>query len=163
MLGLSINRISCRFLYTTAGQWEYSSKVWSPFTKKSIAMIESVQRQAARFVTSNYQQTSSINSTYAIETWLAFSGTAEKDSWSDFVKQDTYCTTRQFHLTNTGHLLILVKALLQVLYDKTQHEEWGQVADTARGKAECCICHETPPQVLYFIIQHEYTVHAFTD
>ena len=25
------------------------------------------------------------------------------------------------------------------------------MANTAQGKAECCICHETPPQVLYFI------------
>ena len=29
---------------------------------------------------------------------------------------------------------------------------WGRVANTARGKAECCICHETPPCVLYFIL-----------
>ena len=27
-----------------------------------------------------------------------------------------------------------------------------------QGKAKCCIFHETPPQVLYFIVQHEYTV-----
>ena len=26
------------------------------------------------------------------------------------------------------------------------------------AKPECCICQETPPQVLYFIVQHEYTV-----
>ena len=54
--------------------------------------------------------------------------------------------------------LILVEALLRVLYDKIQHERWGRVANTARGEAECCICHETPPQVLYFTVQHEYTV-----
>ena len=53
---------------------------------------------------------------------------------------------------------ILVKAPLRVLYDKIQHEGWGRVANTARGEAECCICHETTPQVLYFIVQHEYTV-----
>ena len=28
----------------------------------------------------------------------------------------------------------------------------------AQGKAECCMYHEIPPQVLYFIIQHEYMV-----
>ena len=55
-------------------------------------------------------------------------------------------------------LYILVKAPLRVLYDKIQHEGWGRVANTARGEAECCICHETPPRVLYFIVQHEYTV-----
>ena len=32
------------------------------------------------------------------------------------------------------------------------------MANTARDEAECCICHETTPRVLYFIIQHEYTV-----
>ena len=53
---------------------------------------------------------------------------------------------------------MLVKAPLRVLYDKIQHDEWGQVANTARGEAECCICHETPPIVMYFIVQHEYTV-----
>ena len=53
---------------------------------------------------------------------------------------------------------ILVKAPLRVLYDKIQHEGWSRVANTARGKAECCICHEIPPLVLYFIVQHEYTV-----
>ena len=52
-------------------------------------------------------------------------------------------------------LYILVKA---VLYDKIQHEGWGRVANTAQGEAECCISHETPPRVLYFIVQHEYTV-----
>ena len=41
---------------------EYSSTVWSPFTKKNITMIESVQRRAAIFVTSNYQQISSVTS-----------------------------------------------------------------------------------------------------
>ena len=41
--------------------------------------------------------------------------------------------------------LILVKAPLRVLYDKIQHEGWGRVANTARGEAECCICHKTTP------------------
>ena len=45
-----------------------------------------------------------------------------------------------------------------MLYDKIQHEGWGRVANTARGEAECYICYEIPPRVLYFIIQHEYTV-----
>ena len=36
---------------------------------------------------------------------------------------------------------ILVKAPLQVLYDKIQHKGWGQVANTAQGE-----------------VQHEYTV-----
>ena len=49
---------------------------------------------------------------------------------------------------------ILVKAPLRVLYDKIQHEGWGRVANTARGEAECFICHKTTPRVLYFIIQH---------
>ena len=53
---------------------------------------------------------------------------------------------------------ILVKAPLRVLYDKIQHEGWGRVANAARGEAECCICHETTPRVLYFIVQHKYTV-----
>ena len=38
-----------------------------------------------------------------------------------------------------------------------QLEGWDQVASIARGKAKCCICHETLPRVLYLIVQHEYT------
>ena len=41
---------------------EYSSTVWSPFTKKNITMTEAVQGRAARFVTNNYDQTSSVTS-----------------------------------------------------------------------------------------------------
>ena len=41
---------------------EYSSTMWSPFRKKNITTIESVQRQAARFMTSNFQQISSVTS-----------------------------------------------------------------------------------------------------
>ena len=33
---------------------EYVSAVWSPFTKTYINLIESVQRRATRFVTSDY-------------------------------------------------------------------------------------------------------------
>ena len=32
------------------------------------------------------------------------------------------------------------------------------MANTARGKAECYIYHETTSRVLYFIVQHEYMV-----
>ena len=32
------------------------------------------------------------------------------------------------------------------------------MANTAQGKAGCYICHKTPPQVLYFIVQHKYMV-----
>ena len=39
---------------------EYSSTVWSPYTKKNILIIEAVQRRVARFVTSTYNQTSSV-------------------------------------------------------------------------------------------------------
>ena len=39
-----------------------------------------------------------------------------------------------------------------------QHKGWGRVANTAQGKAECCICYKTQHRVLYFIVQHEYTV-----
>ena len=48
---------------------------------------------------------------------------------------------------------ILVEAPLQVL-----HLGWGLVATTALGFASCCICHSTPPLVLYFIVQHKYMV-----
>ena len=69
------------------------------------------------------------------------------------------CTIGQAHLLvyNIAQY-ILVKAPLRVLYDKIQHEGWGRVANTARGEAECCICHKTTPRVLYFIVQHKYTV-----
>ena len=58
------------------------------------------------------------------------------------------------------NMYILVKAPLRVLCNKIQHEGWGRVENAAQGKAECCISHDTPPQVLYFIIHHEYTCNA---
>ena len=41
-----------------------------------------------------------------------------------------------------------MKAPLRVLYDKIQHEGWGQVANTAQGKAECPQ-NPTPSAVFY--------------
>ena len=41
---------------------EYSSAVWDPFRQKDIDEIEKIQRAAARFVTRNYRQTSSVTS-----------------------------------------------------------------------------------------------------
>lgn len=45
-----------------------------------------------------------------------------------------------------------------MLYDKIKHEGWSKVENVARGKAKWCVCHQTPPQVLYFIVQHKHTV-----
>ena len=39
---------------------EYCSVVWNPYTKKNISKIESIQRQAARFVTNNYRRRDSV-------------------------------------------------------------------------------------------------------
>lgn len=39
---------------------EYGSVVWTPFTKKNADSLEKVQRQAARFICSNYRQTASV-------------------------------------------------------------------------------------------------------
>ena len=55
------------------------------------------------------------------------------------------------------YVCILVKAPLQVLYNKMQHKG-GWVAKTAWGEAESCIFQETSPRVLYFIVQYEYTM-----
>ncbi|XP_062578982.1 uncharacterized protein LOC134240892 [Saccostrea cucullata] len=41
-------------------QVEYASTVWDPHTKKNIDKLEAVQRRAARFVTNNYNTTSSV-------------------------------------------------------------------------------------------------------
>ena len=41
---------------------EYSSTAWSPYTSKGIASIEAVQRQAARFVSNDYQRSTSVSS-----------------------------------------------------------------------------------------------------
>ena len=49
-----------------------------------------------------------------------------------------------------------------MLYNKMQHEGWDPVANTAQGKATCCICHKTPFQVLYYIVQHQYMHGAYT-
>ena len=39
---------------------EYAAVVWAPHTKRDIDMIERTQRQAARFVTSNYSRYASV-------------------------------------------------------------------------------------------------------
>ena len=39
---------------------EYASSVWSPYTKAKIGLVEAVQRRAARFVTGNFELTSSV-------------------------------------------------------------------------------------------------------
>ena len=39
---------------------EYASPCWSPFEKQHIASIESIQRAAARFVSSDYSRYSSV-------------------------------------------------------------------------------------------------------
>ena len=48
--------------YTTfiRPQLEYASSVWAPHTQSNINKLESVQRRAARFVTGNYNTTSSV-------------------------------------------------------------------------------------------------------
>ena len=53
---------------------------------------------------------------------------------------------------------ILVKAPLQVFYDKIHYKGWDPVANTVRGEAECCIYNKTSPRMLHFIIYHEYKV-----
>ena len=37
------------------------------------------------------------------------------------------------------------------------------MANTAQGEAECCICHETPPQVLHVFYCTAQVYGAFTD
>ena len=39
-----------------------------------------------------------------------------------------------------------------VLYNKIQHSGLGLMTNTALSFTSCCICHSTPPLVLYFII-----------
>ena len=39
---------------------EYSSVVWAPNTKSNIGKVEAVQRYAARFITSDYNYTTSV-------------------------------------------------------------------------------------------------------
>ena len=40
---------------------KYGSVAWSPYTKKYINCVESVQRRAARFVCNDYRRTSTVN------------------------------------------------------------------------------------------------------
>ena len=41
---------------------EYGSVAWSPYSRKDINCVESVQRRAARFVCNDYRRTSSVDS-----------------------------------------------------------------------------------------------------
>ena len=49
---------------------EYSSSVWDPYTHKNINKLETVQRRAARFVTGNYDQRSSVSSMLKDINWV---------------------------------------------------------------------------------------------
>lgn len=48
---------------------EYSASVWSPHTQKDTNCLERVQRRAARFVTGDYNRTSSVTSMMADLNW----------------------------------------------------------------------------------------------
>ena len=50
---------------------EYASTVWEPYTKSSIGKLEAIQRRAARFVVSNYDYSSSVNSVLNQLNWLS--------------------------------------------------------------------------------------------
>ena len=50
---------------------EYASAVWPPFTKTHINLVESVQRRAARFVTSDYGFTSSVTGMLKLLGWMS--------------------------------------------------------------------------------------------
>ena len=45
---------------------------------------------------------------------------------------------------------VRVKALPRACVQKIQYEGGCREANTARGKAECCICLETPPKYYIF-------------
>ena len=62
------------------------------------------------------------------------------------------------HIPDPSLLLILpmqnnksVKTPLSRDVRKIQYSGWGFMSNTARGKAECCICYSTPPLILYFL------------
>ena len=50
-------------------QLEYASTVWSPHTDLDINKLESVQRRAARWVTCDYQYTSSMSTMFQDLNW----------------------------------------------------------------------------------------------
>ena len=52
-------RMICLVLYVRP-ILEYAAVVWAPHTKCDIDRLEAVQRRAARFVTSDYNRTSSV-------------------------------------------------------------------------------------------------------
>ena len=54
---------------------EYSSTVWSPYTKDYIHKIEMVQRKAARYVTNLYRNTISVSS------MLEYLGRKSLEAW----------------------------------------------------------------------------------
>ena len=69
MLGLIRRNLRCcsqklrqqAYLTLVRPHLEYCSPVWNPYTKKNIAKIENIQRQAARFVFSNYRRQESVS------------------------------------------------------------------------------------------------------
>ena len=50
---------------------EYASTVWDPSTEKHIKSVENVQRQAARFVKSDYRRRSSVTTMLESLNWVS--------------------------------------------------------------------------------------------
>ena len=66
---LQLNLVSCSpvvkeraYLFLVRPVCEYGSVAWSPYSRKDINCVESVQHRAARFVCNNYRRNSSVDS-----------------------------------------------------------------------------------------------------
>ena len=61
----------CAYLALVRPHLEYCSSVWNPYSSKDIAKIESIQRQAARFVLNKYQYRESVSAMINELNWLS--------------------------------------------------------------------------------------------
>ena len=74
---------------------EYSSSVWSPYTKSNIARLEMVQRRAARWTLSEYSPYASVTQMLQCLGWLAV-------SWAEKVRLPTLPILRD-HIWYCSH------------------------------------------------------------
>ena len=80
---------------------EYCSTVWDPHLLKDNNKLEKVQRRAARWITSNYNWSSSVTSMLELLQWHTL--TTRIDTYQDYIHSTNLFTTLQqysYHLTS---------------------------------------------------------------
>ena len=75
---------------------EYSTTTWSPHTSKDIRTVESVQRRAARFVSNDYNRTSSVTEMLSSQNWDSLESRRHSNDLIFFYKNQNQLVNTNF-------------------------------------------------------------------